>query len=152
MTPMVDVVMVMLIFFMAATTFAGPEWFLKTNIEPPVSARIDANDTRPKADPLKLPPVQWKILLERRAPAEGSNERITVAALIYGSSDGRGKPRQPLEGVLSQVWSISKGTATDSIVVKVVPTADVPWEDVVRAHEAVVAAGITKAEISLSWR
>src|SRR5215813_7077601 len=32
MTPMVDVVMVILIFFMASTAFLGPEWFLKTHL------------------------------------------------------------------------------------------------------------------------
>src|SRR6056297_968705 len=32
MTPMVDVVLVILIFFMAATTIAGQEWFLRTDL------------------------------------------------------------------------------------------------------------------------
>ncbi|MCP2732564.1 biopolymer transporter ExbD, partial [Limnofasciculus baicalensis] len=32
MTPMVDVVMVILVFFMASAVFLGPEWYLKTAI------------------------------------------------------------------------------------------------------------------------
>ena len=37
MTPMVDVVLVILIFFMASASFVGPEWFLRAAL--PVLAR-----------------------------------------------------------------------------------------------------------------
>src|SRR5690348_11081756 len=42
MTPMVDVVMVILIFFMASTSVLGPEWFLKTAL-PVVSKSASVN-------------------------------------------------------------------------------------------------------------
>ncbi|MEZ6319152.1 MAG: biopolymer transporter ExbD [Phycisphaerales bacterium] len=32
MTPMVDVVMVILIFFMASTALLGPEWFIRAHV------------------------------------------------------------------------------------------------------------------------
>ncbi|MFZ4431104.1 MAG: biopolymer transporter ExbD [Phycisphaerales bacterium] len=40
MTPMVDVVMVILIFFMASAAILGPEWFIKSNL--PVMAAAPA--------------------------------------------------------------------------------------------------------------
>src|SRR4051812_37590647 len=46
MTPMVDVVMVILIFFMASTAFLGPEWFLKTHL-PAASAAPPSDAPEP---------------------------------------------------------------------------------------------------------
>lgn len=41
MTPMVDVTLVILIFFMASATIAGPEWFLRAGLpDEPVSSAL----------------------------------------------------------------------------------------------------------------
>src|SRR5256885_8124330 len=57
MTPMVDVVMVILIFFMASASFAGSEWFLKTAIPKQGTAEAPKAD---KPDPFKLPPARFR--------------------------------------------------------------------------------------------
>jgi len=46
MTPMVDVVLVILIFFMASTTIAGYEWFLEAAVEAPVEAEGMVEEAR----------------------------------------------------------------------------------------------------------
>ncbi len=58
MTPMVDVVMVILIFFMASTVFLGPEWFLDALLPAqrgPSVAEVD--------DPFALPTVELRVVL-----------------------------------------------------------------------------------------
>ena len=52
MTPMVDVVMVILIFFMSFAAFLGNEWFLRGAI--PFDAGRGSNTSKPN-DPLAVP-------------------------------------------------------------------------------------------------
>jgi biopolymer transport protein ExbD len=46
MTPMVDVVLVILIFFMASTTIAGYEWFLQAGVESESTAEGGVEEAR----------------------------------------------------------------------------------------------------------
>jgi biopolymer transport protein ExbD len=57
MTPMVDVVLVILIFFMASTTFLGPEWLLRSALlRPPRPADGGASA-------FTLPPARFELAL-----------------------------------------------------------------------------------------
>ena len=61
MTPMVDIVMVILIFFMASAAFMGDEWFLRAAI--PFEAGRGTALNKPN-DPLALPPERLDVLMD----------------------------------------------------------------------------------------
>jgi biopolymer transport protein ExbD len=153
LTPMVDVVMVILVFFMAATTFAGSEWFLRSTVARPAPAAQPAAEppsaptptsetavvpekTQQNEDAFQLPPVKLFIDLSR------SPEGETLA-------EGLGRPIAPLRDILAHLWAFTEGAAADKIILSIRAAPDVPWSDVVRVHEECAAAGITQVEISL---
>lgn len=120
MTPMVDVVMVILIFFMASAAMLGPEWFLKAAL--PVTA---------KGTP-ERPPVKLAV---RLAPGpEGS-------AHAYVSIDG--DPERDL--MLEQARGLLEAqhaAAGERLLVLITPDPAVNYDDVVRVHEWCAAIGI----------
>lgn len=128
MTPMVDVVMVILIFFMASATFAGAEWFLKAGI--PREGGADSGRRPEGSDPLALPPARFEISLS----VEGG--RTIVRGQGVGESD-----LSELPGKLSQ---LAAGVPPEEIVLIIRPDAAVPYADVIRAHDAAAKAGIKK--------
>jgi biopolymer transport protein ExbD len=129
MTPMVDVVLVILIFFMAGTTFLGQEWFLKSEFLKKGGAAAKA------ADPLALPPVWLTIALD----VDQSTGQTRASGLGAGATD--------LAGFAKRLADFAAGTETKQIVVVLSPSADVPYKDVVKAHEACAAAGIERVGI-----
>ena len=128
MTPMVDVVMVILIFFMASATFAGSEWFLRTALPRP-AAEAPAKDS--SGDPFKLPPARFELSLTR-----GADGRTMAAA--------QGSDPAPITELPARLADLARGTAPDDIVLVIRAAADVPYSDVIRAHDAATAAGITR--------
>lgn len=125
MTPMVDVVMVVLVFFMASAAFVGPEWFLAAALPPPAGRGAPAPE---EADPFALPPVLLAIELAR---VDGA----TVATGLERSG-------APLEEVLAALRSFAARTDPAQVRVMLDPGAEVPYADVVRVHEACAEAGI----------
>jgi biopolymer transport protein ExbD len=121
MTPMVDVVMVILIFFMASTAFLGPEWFLKTNL--PV--------TGPAPAPADVQPTRLRIALSL------NDAGATVASV----GESIGMDLATLDTVLLE--TVERATAENTIVL-VAPSPEVPYDDVVRLHETCARLGITK--------
>lgn len=119
MTPMVDVVMVILIFFMASAVVLGPEWF--------VPARLPKTDAVAPAA-ATTPPPRVVLTLTR----DGS-------ATVIDANGTRVQLGQ-LAGVLS---SLTQSRLDDAIIL-VQPAADVPYEDVVRVHAACSEAGYRK--------
>lgn len=122
MTPMVDVVMVILIFFMASASVLGPEWFLKSALP-----RAQAG---PAVDPAK-PPVRLRIEL-RRAETGATLASIDGAEPIALSD---------VTGALAQRAAAADGA---ELVILVAPQDRVPYEEVVRLHELCFRAGIRK--------
>ena len=55
MTPMVDVVMVILVFFMASTAFIGPEWLLRIGL---------AEDAQSESGSFRLGPAELTVRLQ----------------------------------------------------------------------------------------
>ena len=105
MTPMVDVVMVILIFFMASASIVGPQWLLTSALPnrkaaPPAPGEVINN--QPPGNPADI-------------PAELAN---------------------------------AAGQDPAKLVVIVKPEGDVPYEDVVRMHEACQRLGIAKVGVA----
>lgn len=130
MTPMVDIVMVILIFFMAATTFAGDEFFLRAGLV----RDIPAERADPGGDPFSLPPVRLTISLSVTEQGQ------TVAT-------GVGLERAALGSLVAALASFTEGTATDRIVLIINADARVPYQDVVRMHDSATRLGIEKVAL-----
>lgn len=133
MTPMVDVVMVILVFFMASAAFMGPEWFLKSLVpqKPPEGAGA-VQTSGPAA--LTLPPVQLEITLALR-------DGVTRAT-------GVGKSDAELAQVLDALRAFAQDTPKDKIEVLIRPGAGVPYRDVVRMHEGCERLGLSRVGIA----
>lgn len=115
MTPMVDITLVILIFFMASATIAGPEWFLRAELPP----------TAPASPALSLPsPVV-------RAEVFVRDGGVLVRGL--GSEQG-------VDGVLALIADLDDATA-DGLVVEIEAADDVAYESVARLHAALVQRG-----------
>ncbi len=125
MTPMVDVVMVILIFFMASTAFLGPEWFLKTHL--------------PKAG--AAAPANAQDLTRLRVELTMNKENRAVAAI-------NGLSGLSLDQLDAKLTDEAKRTTPDNIVVLVEPAPEVPYDDVVKVHEMCARLGIAKAGLN----
>ncbi|HVU63312.1 MAG TPA: biopolymer transporter ExbD [Phycisphaerales bacterium] len=134
MTPMVDVVMVILIFFMAFAAFMGNEWFLRAAI--PFQAGRGHDSSKPN-DPLAPPPTQLKVVLD--ADAAGN----TVVSFLRFN-------RVSMAEFEQRIGEFPRNEATRNIEVLLIPTARVAYADVVRAHAACDAVGIYKVGYSLA--
>ena len=114
MTPMVDVTLVILIFFMASATIAGPEWFL----------RAELPEDRP-ASALALPsPVVRAEVFTR-----------DDTTLVRGIG-----PERPIDEAIKAIAAMDPSTA-DGLVVEIQTADDTPYAEVVRLHAALVDAG-----------
>lgn len=125
MTPMVDVVMVILIFFMAATALLGPEWFLRSALPSP-----GAGAPPVPGDPFALPPARFDI-------------RLFIDADGRTVADGLGA-RVSLDELEEQLAALGAEAEPGSITVLIQPTDGVPYRDVVRVHDACTRAAITQ--------
>lgn len=135
MTPMVDVVMVILIFFMASAAFMGEEWFLRAAI--PAEAAAGKSSAKPQ--PMDMPPPRIDVLLD----VDESGH--TVASSVTLQLD-----RGPIERVIDRISAFPKGEITAPMEVLIKPTPSVPYRDVVRVHESCEAVGITKVGIGVT--
>lgn len=128
MTPMVDVVMVILIFFMASAAFLGNEWFLRAAI--PFEAGRGKSTTKPN-DPLALPPVRLEILMD----VDGAGNTVVSFVKLQ---------RVSMDQFLERVREMASEPQTAQFEVLIKPTGRVPYRDVVRAHAACDQAGMVK--------
>lgn len=128
MTPMVDVVMVILVFFMASMSFLGREWFLRTALPRQGS---EAETGRTAADPFKLPPARFEVTLSL-----GPDGKTLVS--------GQGFPPGPVGALQARLKELARGVTADDLVLVIRSEAEVPYGDVIKAHDAAAAAGISK--------
>lgn len=137
MTPMVDVVMVILVFFMASAAFVGPEWFLQALVPATAPPLGVGPGQRP---PLTVQPVRLEIALRR----EGGRAGPTVA-------DGvglQGATLDEVERALREfVKDMDRGAVAEQVEVLIKPDAAVPYRDVVRIHESCQRAGVARVGI-----
>ncbi len=150
MTPMVDVVMVILVFFMASAAFLGPEWYLKSLVprKPPEGAGLtDAGAPKPG----ERPPVRLEIVLD----VDGAGKAVaTGAGKTNATVDEMGDVLRAEADKASGTGKGSGSGATQgegaTLEVLIRPTARVPYRDVVRLHEAAQRAGIQRVGVGLS--
>jgi biopolymer transport protein ExbD len=120
MTPMVDVVMVILVFFMASASILGPEWLVSSRV-PKKGGVATATDVQP---------LRLTVLLTR------DGEQSTVFAI--------GDVSFSREAVLANLTRATAGRPASEVVVLLRPAANVPYEDVVLMHAACQQLGIVK--------
>jgi len=123
MTPMVDVVMVILIFFMASTVIIGPEMLLRAGLEP------DAPGAG-SADP--------RFAVE--APTFRVSLRLADGAVVV---DGLGLRDAPVSAAAHAARSLAEEVDTDAARLVIAPGDDVPYEAAVAVQDALIAAGFT---------
>ncbi|MCB9845409.1 MAG: biopolymer transporter ExbD [Phycisphaeraceae bacterium] len=128
MTPMVDVVLVILIFFMASATLAGPEWFLDVAL--PKRESSDAIEP----DPFALPPARFVVRLERGEDGQ------TVAT-------GLGLEGASLERLEDRLEALVREAPRDQIVILFEVRDEAGYAGVVRACEACRAVGIEQVGV-----
>lgn len=131
MTPMVDVILVILIFFMATTVIVGEEWFLGAGLTRPQEARSPGAEAPPAPeDPFEMPPPRFTL-------------RISVGE---GGSvvSGLGEPVVVGAPAAMDTWAEQAlgGLDRASLVIVVAPAPDVPYEHVVALHDALVRAQV----------
>lgn len=139
MTPMVDVVMVILVFFMVSAAFLGPEWLLGGLVPKPATSQGGPGgpSSQPGAgvpsagDPLATAPVRFVITL-RRVPTDG-DVRASGAGVTDVSIDG------VMEALAARV-----GPAADQVEVLIKADAGVAWSAVVRVHELAQRIGVKR--------
>lgn len=128
MTPMTDIVLVILIFFMAGTAFLGQEWFIRSEM-------LKRGSPTAKQDPLELPPTRLTFQLRRSSSG---------AAVVTGMGD----TPLDLDTFARRIMAFTEGTEK-SLIVAIIEPADpgVTYEEVVRVHEACIAAGIERVGV-----
>lgn len=140
MTPMVDVVMVILVFFMVSAAFAGPEWFLRMLLPQSAAAGAKQPGTGPGSAG-ELGPL--RITLQMRVdPADPTRVLVSGNALTDASPEAVGESLKKLTEGLAGEDIASK------VEVVIAPARSVVYREVVRMHELVAAAGITRVGYS----
>lgn len=126
MTPMVDVVMVILVFFMASTAFIGPEWLLRIGLADEDTAEPAGFQLGPAELVVRLSVVEGQIQVDGLGLTGAGLEALEVAAAQAAAS---------LESASSQTHII------------LVPADAVPYEAVVRAQEVFVSSSFVHIAI-----
>ncbi|MGH7130661.1 MAG: ExbD/TolR family protein [Phycisphaerales bacterium] len=142
MTPMVDVVMVILVFFMVSAAFVGPEWFLRSMVPRPVaSADAPKQPTPPKPNPGVVAPDQSEMKLTKN--------QIYLRLIL---PEGGGPPSvvwlsKRFESIEAFAAALARFTEGENIPKKdievfIEPSKDVPYREVIKLHETCEAYGI----------
>lgn len=147
MTPMVDVVMVILIFFMASAAILGPEWFLKTSL-PRTTAAAPANESL-------LVRVRIELVMDNglaRAKIDGG-EPVAVSEVEAALDRALARSAEALRqagasGAETADVSVPTDAAIAANVAVLVKAQDeVSYEELVRVHEMARALRIEKIGI-----
>lgn len=139
MTPMVDVVLVILIFFMSAMGLAAAEQFLGTGTPPDEPASPSEASSPSESTSARTP----------RATATRAVLRMTVGAGGRTRVDGMGLSDVGIETVADRLDAIVKAGFDASVIVVVAPASNVPYQDVVLVHDAAARAGITNIRLGI---
>lgn len=114
MTPMVDVVLVILIFFMAATTIVGQEWFLKADLPEQRDESVDSNGFG-----LPTPMVDVELFVD--------DERVMARGLGADVID--------LDDAISRIQAMDP-TLSDGLILRIGASDEVPYGSIVAIHDA----------------
>lgn len=128
MTPMVDVVMVILVFFMASASVLGPEWLLKTALPPA------------KPSPIAPSPDITRVELQLSMSAGVVAVRVREAGATAIESGG-------IDDAIRFLNDVVQRRNPKQLAVVVRPRSEVPYETVVQLHELCARLGIEKIGI-----
>lgn len=139
MTPMVDVVMVILIFFMASASLLGPELMQRTGLAPDATT---GNAERDQTPTFSIEPPSFVVRLymdEGVVLVEG----MGISGRYIGDLDNAAtRLAQQLGGAVGS----TNETALDTPIV-IEPTGDVPYEAIMRAQDACLRAGFDRVGV-----
>jgi biopolymer transport protein ExbD len=137
MTPLVDVVMVILIFLMMAGSFTKGGWFLQSTV--PIKAKGGAQTAVP---PGHIPDEPLEVRIDNAA----DGFRV-LAGDIRSSGD-----REQLKAALAQKLAAfeAAGQTKDKIQVVLMPGRNVRYENIIAVYEAALRAGFTKVGFATS--
>ncbi len=150
MTPMVDVVMVILVFFMASSAVLGPEWFIKSALPVRSASAGVATDTlrleftlrsvAVEGDGARTAGDQTGAGPSHAGAAARASTRTPTQTLVTGES----LTDAPLSALASRLEQLAKDNAGREIAVLLKPDAGVPMQDLVFSHDACNRLGIAK--------
>ena len=132
MTPMVDVVMVILIFFMASTSLLGPEVLLRAQL---ARDRTGPGDAAASADAPRLAPPTMIVRL-------GVDEQ---GRAVFTGLGARGEPIAALAGRAAGARAQLGEDPRTPIVIEA--AGEVPYAAVIRAQDALREAGFDRVSI-----
>lgn len=135
MTPLVDVVMVILIFLMLAGSFGGMEHYLASNL--PVKAKGGGQTTEKKA----FDDVQLDVRVD--APSNSNTWTARFGDVTTNSPDTL---KAALSAKLRQYEA--QGTGKDKLQVIINPNRFVKWKSLIAVYVAAMDSGYTKIAFS----
>jgi biopolymer transport protein ExbD len=138
MTPMVDIVMVILIFFMAGTALIGQEFFLTPALPTPPKQGTGESQAD---DPYALPPAEFTIDL-RTSPTAGLDE--AGLALRETRASGLGMPDTEIGEILAGLRRLAISAPTSQMTILVRATPDVPYQSLVEVLDGCEDAGFQR--------
>lgn len=139
MTPLVDVVMVILIFLMLVGTFSSGEWYLQQHTAL-VEAATTATNKPPPPDFMPDEPIVIRV-------SEQSADRFLAQADRISTSD-----KQALIDALTKLRIDLQaiGKPLDKLAVVIQPKPDVRHKHYMAVYEAALSAGFTKVSFAVS--
>lgn len=126
MTPMVDVVMVILIFFMASSTLAGSELFLRARVV--AEAEVRASETAPLLKPAAL-------VIRLSGAGQGAR------------ASGLGVREVTVEGMLARIAARGEALRAGAIPVMIEAGPEVAYQRVVDVMVALERVGVREVGI-----
>lgn len=126
MTPMVDVVMCILIFFMLGSSFLTPELFLQSNMP-----AIDKAGLGNEQSSQKLPVVRMNILLKRQENATYVSAFDSSLLKMNNIDESDQSDSRRIATFLEQ----KKKTLSDDVQIIIIPDKQVPYQDVITVYD-----------------
>ena len=138
MTPLVDVVMVILIFLMLVGTFASSEWFLEQR-----GSMFNTATSTSIPPPKDFVPDEPIVI---RVTYRSDDQYIAQAEKL--STGNRAELKAGLQQMLQQLTRI--GRPLDKLVVVIQPQGNVKHRQYMEVYEAALDAGFTKVSFAVT--
>ncbi len=129
MTPMVDIVMCILIFFMLGSTFALPDLFLSANMP-----AVDKKGLGENPNNTALPPVRMNLELIN----VGGHTKLRAFGVVEDDLHDR----------LASLLASKRRALSDDVQLLIVPEKTVPYQDVITVYDQCVQSGFKNVAFS----
>lgn len=133
MTPMVDIVMVILIFFMAGSAFIGPEWFLSVGM---ARGAAEKSNQPPAEPPIDIPQATIVLRLSR-------DDGATVVT-------GLGLDKGSIAELDARLREYATTGAAGAAKLVLEPDRAAPYQDVIRVYDLSRRAGFASVGLARS--